>query len=299
MCAACLEHGLEPIVTFHHFTTPRWVAARGGWTEAATADLFARFCERATSHLGDLVRPRLHAERAQHRRRLRAPLGDVPARACAIPRCTGAPTVFVAAHRKAVAAIKGGRGHAAVGLTLAMQDLQAVDGGEARRDGGATAGRRTPSSRPRAATTSRGADLHAAALRAGRHDRPRARRADHPDGLRVLAGGAGGDRAPRLGGHAPRPRASDRERHRTADDRERIATWIAHCAASSPACATASTFAATSTGACSTTSSGCSATAPPSAWSRSTATTQHRTVKPSAVWLGTVARANRLEPPAG
>src|SRR5262249_34747149 len=24
MCAACLEHGVAPIVTFHHFTTPRW-----------------------------------------------------------------------------------------------------------------------------------------------------------------------------------------------------------------------------------------------------------------------------------
>ena len=29
-CApACREHGIEPVVTFHHFTTPRWVAATG------------------------------------------------------------------------------------------------------------------------------------------------------------------------------------------------------------------------------------------------------------------------------
>ena len=47
MCDACRERGLAPIVTFHHFTTPRWLAARGGWTEPATADLFARFCARA------------------------------------------------------------------------------------------------------------------------------------------------------------------------------------------------------------------------------------------------------------
>ena len=51
MCAACHEHGLEAIVTYHHFTTPRWVVARGGWTEPPTADRFARFCERATAHL--------------------------------------------------------------------------------------------------------------------------------------------------------------------------------------------------------------------------------------------------------
>src|SRR5512138_3105926 len=55
MCDACLARGLHPIVTFHHFTTPRWVAARGGWTVLATADLFARFCERAAARLGDVL----------------------------------------------------------------------------------------------------------------------------------------------------------------------------------------------------------------------------------------------------
>src|SRR5262249_38730392 len=42
--------------------------------------------------------------------------------------------VMVAAHRLAVEAIKSGPGVAPVGLTLAMQDYQAVDGGEARLD---------------------------------------------------------------------------------------------------------------------------------------------------------------------
>ena len=27
MLAACHEHGLTPIVTYHHFTSPRWFAA--------------------------------------------------------------------------------------------------------------------------------------------------------------------------------------------------------------------------------------------------------------------------------
>ena len=55
MCAACRELGLEPVVTFHHFTSPRWVAAAGGWAEAATAERFARFCERAAGHLRELM----------------------------------------------------------------------------------------------------------------------------------------------------------------------------------------------------------------------------------------------------
>ena len=46
---ACRDRGLLPVVTFHHFTTPRWVADDGGWTSPATADRFARFCERAVA----------------------------------------------------------------------------------------------------------------------------------------------------------------------------------------------------------------------------------------------------------
>ena len=48
MCATCLEHGITPIVTYHHFTSPRWVSHLGGWEEPDTADRFARFCGKAT-----------------------------------------------------------------------------------------------------------------------------------------------------------------------------------------------------------------------------------------------------------
>jgi beta-glucosidase len=41
--------------------------------------------------------------------------------------------VFVDAHRKAYDAIKGGPGDAPVGMTVAMADFQAVDGGEDKR----------------------------------------------------------------------------------------------------------------------------------------------------------------------
>ena len=30
MCAACHGHGILPVLTFHHFTTPRWLAAARG-----------------------------------------------------------------------------------------------------------------------------------------------------------------------------------------------------------------------------------------------------------------------------
>ncbi|MEU4743890.1 family 1 glycosylhydrolase, partial [Actinosynnema sp. NPDC023658] len=36
----CLDRGLTPVVTLHHFTTPAWFRAAGGWT---ATDAVARF----------------------------------------------------------------------------------------------------------------------------------------------------------------------------------------------------------------------------------------------------------------
>jgi beta-glucosidase len=55
MLIACREHHITPMVTFHHFTTPRWVMAQGGWEAEATPAKFARYCERTTRHLGNLI----------------------------------------------------------------------------------------------------------------------------------------------------------------------------------------------------------------------------------------------------
>ena len=55
MLAACHEHHLTPLLTYSHFSIPRWFAFKGGWENPAAPDLYARFCEKATRHLGDLV----------------------------------------------------------------------------------------------------------------------------------------------------------------------------------------------------------------------------------------------------
>lgn len=52
----CLALGISPVVTLCHFTTPRWFAARGGWTNPASPALFARYCDRAIRHLGRGIR---------------------------------------------------------------------------------------------------------------------------------------------------------------------------------------------------------------------------------------------------
>lgn len=55
MLAACHENNLKTMVTFYHFTSPRWFAGMGGWENPACVGLFTRYCERATKDLGDLI----------------------------------------------------------------------------------------------------------------------------------------------------------------------------------------------------------------------------------------------------
>ncbi len=143
---ACHARGLAPMVTFNHFTTPRWFAARGGFEVADGADLFARFAEKATARLGDLISYASTFNEANIQR-LIALLGRGPearkavdamladcAKACGSDRFSHllfAPVdvtepVLVDAHAKAMAAMKAGPGDFPVGLTLTMQDIQGV-----------------------------------------------------------------------------------------------------------------------------------------------------------------------------
>ena len=48
----CKANGIEPIVTFHHFTSPRWLIEQGGWEAEETVEKFARYCRYVTERLG-------------------------------------------------------------------------------------------------------------------------------------------------------------------------------------------------------------------------------------------------------
>lgn len=52
MVEGCIDRGLHPLITFSHFTVPRWFAGLGGWEIDANVDHFLRFCERTTGALG-------------------------------------------------------------------------------------------------------------------------------------------------------------------------------------------------------------------------------------------------------
>jgi beta-glucosidase len=48
--------GIEPIVTLHHFTNPRWLADLGGWTNPEVVPRFVEYANRVVDRTHDLVR---------------------------------------------------------------------------------------------------------------------------------------------------------------------------------------------------------------------------------------------------
>lgn len=146
--ASCRAHGLLPIVTYNHFTVPLWFAERGGWEVPDSADLFARFCERATRALGDQIgmaspfnEANIHrlaamlrtAATPEHIAKRRTMLA-------AAARATNAPAFssilfseansidvhLLNAQMKGYQAIKAGPGNFPVGVTLTTQAIEGV-----------------------------------------------------------------------------------------------------------------------------------------------------------------------------
>ncbi len=156
MLEACHAHNLRPVVTFHHFTSPRWLISQGGWTAPATAEKFARYCGHVTQELGALIEVACTINEANIPRMVRILWSDPQAagqQAAFLHQASAAfgvtpenfaPFLFAGseqgrdvildAHRQAAAAIKAARAALPVGMTLALSDMQAVPGGEATRD---------------------------------------------------------------------------------------------------------------------------------------------------------------------
>lgn len=142
----CRRHGLKPVVTFNHFTTPLWFASRGCFEAAGSPELFARFCGTAAAHLGGLMHMATTFNEAniglllpffpgyETTRKAAAAATEAAAKATGSPKFSslayGDPAVTTPllqeAHRKAHAAIKSARPGLPVGLSLTTQDIQSV-----------------------------------------------------------------------------------------------------------------------------------------------------------------------------
>ncbi|MEC7934126.1 MAG: family 1 glycosylhydrolase, partial [Pseudomonadota bacterium] len=145
MIDGCLERGLAPIITFSHFSVPRWFAGQGHFMSPDGADLFARFCDRAMRHLGDRIAYVVTLNEPNVSALLRfvalppAFMGGVQAMLGAAAKASGMPAfasalfseqdvtpAMVAAHIKAYQAIKAVRPALPVGVGLAVEDDQLV-----------------------------------------------------------------------------------------------------------------------------------------------------------------------------
>lgn len=51
--ACCHANGVEPIVTMHHFSSPKWLIQQGGWEAEETIEKFANYCRYVVEQLGD------------------------------------------------------------------------------------------------------------------------------------------------------------------------------------------------------------------------------------------------------
>jgi beta-glucosidase len=135
MCAACHGHGITPVVTFHHFTTPLWLARRGGWESPDAPECFARYVARAAGYLGDLIgwactinEPNVVGVMGYFQGQYPPGVKDDFVRFGAVN------DAMIRAHRLAVDALRSGPGSYPVGLTLSMAEIVADEGGETLRD---------------------------------------------------------------------------------------------------------------------------------------------------------------------
>ena len=148
MIVGCHARGLIPMVTFNHFTTPCWFAAAGGWTNAKSPGQFARYCDRATRHLGaqigyattlnepnimQILRVVLPPQIVDLQRAMLLAAGKATGSAKFVggnavnPEDIDALTAnLVAGHKAGRAAIKAVRPDLPVGVSLSMFDDQAV-----------------------------------------------------------------------------------------------------------------------------------------------------------------------------
>jgi beta-glucosidase len=131
VCEAARLRGLEPLVVFHHFTTPAWVA-EAGWCEAVTASRFARFCETVAAHLKGTFNYACTINEPNVVAAFGYELGIFPPGLRDISRKELATTTLIAAHKEAVVAIRRGAPGVRVGLTLSMNEWAVLPGSEAR-----------------------------------------------------------------------------------------------------------------------------------------------------------------------
>jgi beta-glucosidase len=124
------QKGLEPMVTLHHFSSPLWLAQKGGWHNPAAIDSFRRFVRHTVEQLGDLVtlwctinEPSVYAV-------LGYLFGELAPGEKSLPRCLQVLAHMLQAHGAAYRVIHALDGSAQVGLVKNIPYFEALDPGD-------------------------------------------------------------------------------------------------------------------------------------------------------------------------
>lgn len=126
----CHRFGVAPVVTFHHFTLPRWLAEQDGFASERFPRLFERYCARVAEALGDRMAVACTINEPQGLGSSGWLLGiNPPGHTDDREGAQRAIDHLLEAHRLGAAAIRSRAGVPA-GVTLAVPDLQYEDGAQ-------------------------------------------------------------------------------------------------------------------------------------------------------------------------
>jgi len=163
--AYCRKNGIEPVITLHHFSSPKWLIQKGGWTNPQTADFFAAYCEKVVNDLGAEMKyvctineANMVLQILRLMKDMMGQTGDIQVGIDANQRREAAMAyakeamaqhgfspqniflspgsgvvgnaIVVQAHMKARDAMKAACPHLKIGITLSLHDFQAQPGGE-------------------------------------------------------------------------------------------------------------------------------------------------------------------------
>ena len=161
----CHENGITPVVTLHHFSSPKWLIEEGGWENPKVVDYFSRYCAYIAEQLGEQMEYVCTINEANMRLQMSAivrmfaqsmginlqvgvkmelpeeyqvgqreeceAFGGVDAVNTFLTACSPEGDVLIMkAHQAARKAMKEKCSWLKVGLTLSLHDIQAAEGGE-------------------------------------------------------------------------------------------------------------------------------------------------------------------------
>lgn len=167
----CEKYHVMPVVTMHHFSSPKWLISQGGWEDEKTIDAFAGYCRYVVKRLGDKltyvctineanmglqiaavaqdmmrkmgINPQIGMnfempKEIQERRAAEAAVFGLEPNQSVNTflslRTIDGDRLIMRAHEAARDAMKEECPHLQIGLTLSLFDIQAQDGGEVKAE---------------------------------------------------------------------------------------------------------------------------------------------------------------------